>query len=204
MATKTYGLTTEARVKTRVDITANTYDAVIKSIIYAVTDFIEKSTNRRFQRTTYSNEIYDGCLFDGSRKGYLVLKNSPVISISSFQYRTGAKSNPSWVDFNSDNYQEINSNGIIQTDLPYGLQNIRISYVAGYLIDFSNMYDDTLHTLPFDISDLTERIVTRIFKKRISEGRSAEGFQQSQITWDNLLDDLDKEILANYRRVFIP
>lgn len=210
MATLAYALTSTAKVKDRLAVTVAdaTRDAVFLSMIYAATDFIEKACGGvRFKRTTYTQELYDGSMLGDMnvKMPNLILKNAPLISISAFQYRTGSRSNPSWVDFGADDYEPMLNAGILHVagGLPSGLQNIRISYIAGYLIDFTNEMDDSLHTLPHDISDLCERLVTKLIKRRESEGRSQESFNNSSINWGSFLEDHDKTIIANYRRTFL-
>lgn len=202
MTAVAYALSTEARIKTRLGITSAGFDTLIKRLLYGVTDFIEDQCGgRRFLRTTYTNEIYDGG--DGSQK-LLILRNAPVSTITSFQYRTGTKSSPTWVDFNADSYEEDDDRGVIEVALPKGRRNIRVTYTAGYLIDFSNEFDDAQHTLPYDISDLAEALVTRRFKKRDDEGKESVAFESSTTTWTKqLLDETDREVIANYRRNFI-
>ena len=207
MATNTYGLTTVTRMRNRLAITVtdSTLDSVITRMIYAATDYIERYCgNTRFLRLTYTNEIYNGSdPDDGTPLPYLVLKNQPLSSVTALQYRVGERSSPSWVDFGANDYEPDYELGIIRMfgKLPYGTQNIRVSYVAGYLIDFTNENDGALHTLPHEISDLCERLVTKLFKRRQSEGRSQEGFESSAITWGSFLEEHDKNILANYNRV---
>lgn len=209
MANITYALTSTDRVKNRIaiDSTDTTRDTVIKRMIYSATQFIEHACGGvRFERTTYTNEVYDGSPKQNMETSlpFLILKNSPVISISSFQYRTGSRSNPTWVSFATDDYEPDNETAMLRVwgGLPRGLQNIRVSYVAGYLIDFANEFDGALHTLPFEVSDLCERLVTKLLKRRESEGRSQESFNNSSINWGAFLEAHDREILANFRRVF--
>lgn len=55
--------------------------------------------------------------------------------------------------------------------------------------------------LPEELSDVCERAVVHLFKKRESEGRSSETFQESSINWQGSI--FDAEMLAtvkNYRR----
>lgn len=204
MATNTYALTTIDRIKTKLGITTTQSDTMLTRIIYSCTDFLENACSQRFLRTAYTQQLYDGSNIDGSPKTMLFLNNSNVTTISSFQYRTGAKSNPTWVDFQADTYQEMLVLGVIRVRLPPGLQNIRISYTAGYLIDFTNENDPALHTLPYDITDLCERLAIKFYKRRESEGRAAESFGsgggQSSITWKEELDDFDQTVIGNYTR----
>ena len=204
MATNSYALTTIDRIKSKLGMTTTQSDTMLTRIVYACTDYIENACSQRFQRTTYTNELYDGSNIDGSPKSMLFLKNGSVTTISSFQYRTGSKTSATWVDFQADTYQEMLALGVIRVRLPSGLQNIRISYIAGYLIDFANENDPALHTLPFDITDLCERLAIKYYKRRESEGRSAESFGsgggQSSITWKDDLSDEDKTVIGNYAR----
>lgn len=199
MATNNYALTTKERIKARLGITVTGFDTVLDRLIYSMTDFLEGKCERRFLKTVYTQEIYDGSYATGQARKVLTLRNAPLISIEAFQYRTGAKSNPDWVDFQTDQYQERYDTATIFGYMPLGFQNIRISYTAGYLFDWTNENDPSKHTLPYDITDLCERLVIRLFKKRESEGRSNESVQGSSITWaSDLLDPQDKQIIGNY------
>lgn len=205
MATVTHALTTEARIKTRLGITSSGFDTLIKRLMYAVTDFIEKECGgRRFKETSYTQEIYDGSPLNDEATDvpYLVLKNAPVSAISAFEYRTGSRSNPAWVAFATDDYEPRNSNGLLKVHggVPSGVQNIRISYTAGYKIDFSDEFNDAVHTLPYEISDLAERLVVKRFKKREKDGVSHESFGETTLDWKELLEEQDKATLAQYLR----
>lgn len=131
------------------------------------------------------------------------MKNAPVTTITAFQYRTGTRTSPVWVDFNADDYEPLNERGIIKADLPAGHQNVKLSYVAGYKIDFSDPYNDTKHTLPFEVSNLCEKMVIKMIKKRESEGKSQETLRDSTINWGPFLDPEDYSVIARYRRVTI-
>ena len=196
-------LTTAARVKANLGITVTDHDAVINQYVAECSEFIENMCNRRFKRATYTQELYNGSYADGSAKNCLVLNAAPLVSISLPEYRTGLKSNPNWVTYPSDNYQEELAPAIINGRMPAGIQNIRATYVAGYLIDFTDPYNSTLHTLPAEISGLCERLVARRFKKRDSEGRTSDGFGGSTVTWGKLIEEADQSILSNYQRIII-
>lgn len=202
----TYGLTSTTRIKNKLGITSSSFDNVIKRLIYSVTDRIEKQTGRRFERATYTNETYNGEDILESRKKFIVVKNAPISTISSFQYDAGDNTTPSWTDFLATDYDSLDEDGIIRVyqSVPRGLNNIRISYTGGYLIDFDNEFDDSLHTLPYDITEVCERAVIRLFKRRESEGKSAETFETSSITWSGeVFDDDDKQVISNYKRFIL-
>ena len=56
-------------------------------------------------------------------------------------------------------------------------------------------------TMPEDLVDVCERAVVHIFKKRESEGRTAESFQESSINWaDSIFNAEMQATIKNYRR----
>lgn len=196
-----YGLTSKGRVKDRLGLTVASVDTIIDRLIAAVTDYIEgECGSRRFLRTTYTNELIT---IRNSGQKFLAVKHTPLVSISSLQYRTGLKSNPNYTDFNTDDWEIVNDggSGLIRV---YGLSEdinfARISYIAGYLIDFDNAGTAT-HTLPYDLSDLAERLVVKLFKKREHDGVANETSAASSVTWKEFLDDVDKQVIARYRRL---
>ena len=200
-----HALTTKERVKARLEMDETGLDTVIDRFIASATDYIEKQCDRRFKRTTYSNEVYNGSDMGPNPVGkpFLILRNAPVSALTSIEYRQGLPSNPTWTAYTTDDYVLDPTSGIVQVTLPVGFQNVRASYSAGYLIDFTNEYNLSNHTLPADISNLCEKIVVKMLKKRDSEGRTQETFRESTIAWGPLLDAEDKDTIANYRRVLI-
>lgn len=194
-----YALTTVARVKTRMSIDASGFDTLLLYLINSVTDLVEGECNRRFKETTYTNEIYS---IGGS--GLLILKQAPVSTVTSIQYRAGLKSNPTWTDFAADDWEllEDGSTGIIEFhgSSSRGVNNLRATYVAGYKINFTNYGDTNTHTLPADLTDLVERIVVKLFKRREAEGKSQDSFNNGSITWKDTLSAEDQSTLAKYRR----
>jgi len=202
-----YALTTRQRIKDRLTITAATQDVLVDRLISAATDLIESMTNRRFKKTTYTNEVYS---VYGAKAEYIFLKQLPVIVLTSFQFRAGTPSNPAWTSFLVDTYELLQegASGIIKVygglggifgGFSGGINQTRVTYDAGYLIDFANAGTAT-HTLPFDISDLCERITIKLYKRRESEGKLNEAYDGGSVTWKDLLDAEDKLTIAKYRR----
>jgi len=197
-----YALTTVARVKDRLNMSESNLDTVLARIISGVTDLIEgECGGRRFLETTYTNEIVT--IFNKNQK-MLGLKNFPISSISSLQYRTGLKSNPNYTDFNTDDWEILGdgASGLIRV---YGLFNevnaLRMTYVAGYKISWDNVGNVAIHNLPADLSDLCERLTIKLFKKREQEGKTSETFEGATVTYEDLINDADKRIIARYRRL---
>lgn len=202
-----YALTTKTRIKSRLQINTTSFDDVIETMIAATTAKIEQMAGRRFKDTTYTQELYDGVDAYGDRMSYIVLKNSPIISFTSLEYKSGNNEDPTWFEYTSNDYDLNETSGVIyfNSDMPRGRQNVRATYRAGYLIDFdtSDVYS-TAHTLPFDISEVCEEVVVRLFKKRDSEGRSQESFQESSVTWnENVFTPENVTTINNYRRVVL-
>lgn len=196
-------LTTKERVKQRIDLqdTASR-DDLLDALIYAVSSFIESHCSRTFGENTYTDELYDGMQIDGTPKKMLILNNAPIKTLTKYEYRGGLRTNPTWFEFQADSYEILKDRGILMNDgdLPKDYRNIRVTYDAGYKVDFDNFDDSSKHELPFDLSDLAERLVVRQFKRREMQGFSSTQQQQSSIELKNQVDPMDKEILANYMR----
>jgi hypothetical protein len=200
-----YALTNKARVKARMQIDTTSFDDVIDSIIAATTNRIEQMAGRRFLATTYTDELYDGSDAYGDAQSVFILNNAPVLSLTSIAYKTGANSSPTWVSYTEDDYDLNDHNGIVYMKLPRGRQNVRALYQAGYLINFSDtttVYSSTQHTLPYDLTEVCEEVVVRIFKRRDSDGKQSETFNASTITWtDKIFSAEHISTINNYRRV---
>lgn len=207
MSIISHALTNLDRVKSRLGITATGFDTLLEELINSITDWIEgECGERRFKETTYTNEIHDGSKpveIEEGRKKYLILKCAPITALTSFQYNGGTISLPSWTNFIANDYQLLDKEGMIYVfgSLPRGFRNIRVTYIAGYKIDFVNETDATKHNLPFDVSNLAERLVVKEFKRREEVGKSGESMGDATINWFDHLEEEDKAVLARYRRI---
>lgn len=198
---KPHALTSIARVKARLSITVTDFDTLFERLINAATDTIENFIgNCRLLETTYTQEVYSGG--DGQQK-FVTLRNYPVTALTAAQYRAGIPGIPAWTDFIVSQYELVTSERVPRRIRIYnyvygGTNNLRFTYTAGYKIDFTNPADATKHTLPFDISDVCERMVVWAFKKRDAEGKSSEGAQEASVSWLSGMSQDDKDILADY------
>lgn len=200
-----YQLTTKERVKTRLGITTTTWDGFFDALIYATTSRIEQMTGRRFEEEDFV-ELYDGSDVYGTPLTALILKNAPVTeSPITLEYKAGNNSTPSWTAYSVNDFDIDEEMGVIHPNFtfPHGKQNIKATYTAGYVISFTGSYGvNSTHTLPLDITEVCEEVVTRLFKKRDSEGRSSESFQESSVTWnENVFTPENIATIKNYRRV---
>mgnify|MGYP001572886535 CR=1 FL=1 len=85
--------------------------------------------------------------------------------------------------------------------MPVGKRNIRISYAAGYKIDFGHETDAAKHNLPFDVSALAERLAVKEFKRREDVGKSGETVGDATVNYFDHLEEEDKAVLARYKRL---
>lgn len=205
-----YALTTLDRIKDKLGMDKPTQDLVLSRIINSVTDWIENQCNRRFLRTTYTNELYS---IKGARETILLLKQAPVTTLGAIQYRQGSVGSPTWTPYTSNDYELVGdgSSGIIKfytylnQGLVQGVNTLRVaSYTAGYLIDFKNVGDTSLHNLPAEISELAEKLVIKIYQRRMHPGKTSESFNGNSITWSKELDPEDNETLKAHRRIVMP
>jgi uncharacterized phiE125 gp8 family phage protein len=183
-----YALTTVARVKTRLGISDSNDDTLLLQLVNEATDAIESFCDRRFKSTTYTTEVYSGG--DGGHYR-LVLRQSPVTTLTAFQFRQGSISNSTYSAVDADSYEleDAGRTGIIGCLFPlsYGMNNYRVTYTAGYLIDFANEGDVTKHTLPADLTSACEQLVAMMYNVRKSAGVQSEALGAHNVTWSDLL-----------------
>lgn len=198
MAIVAHALSTVARVKSRLDIPVATtdWDALIAELINGSTDLIEAFVGRRFLTAVYTNELYS--ITQG--KTIVYLRHWPVTAVSSAQYRAGTPDNPNWTTLLASEYElkEDGRQGAIKlyTSLG-GINCFRITYTAGYTIDFTA--GDT--KLPFSISEICEKLVVKAFKKRTDEGKSAVAAAEGSTTYTTEdLSSMDQKVLRQFQR----
>lgn len=124
----------------------------------------------------------------------------------SFQFRAGPPSNPNWTPFITDQYELVNDGkaGVIRIygSLPSVYSNMaRISYVAGYAIDWPNAGNNTTHKLPADLSNMVENVVVRAFKRRQLAGKTSEALDGATTAWNKEIDSDDQAVIGHYRRM---
>jgi hypothetical protein len=194
------------------------YDTVLTRMINYATDYINNECGRTsFVQQTYVNDTYS---IDNPRQSFLSLRNTPVfptsdgVHITSFQWRAGTPSNPSWTDFIPDQYELVNPrtdpvsgqiwypSGEIRVYgvLPRIYNNmIRASYVGGYPVNWANPEDHNTHWLPGDITSVCENLVVRRFKRRQLAGMSSQALEGATHSWRNEIDAEDLDVLGQYR-----
>lgn len=195
----TDALTTRQKVKDYLGITDAGTDTVIDELITYVTQMIKSYCGgRNFLSASYT-EIYDSY----RNRRSIFLKQRPVTSVSVVEYRSGTPTTPVWVTYNADGYLTYLEEGYIKfyAKLPEISQGLRVTYVAGYLIDFANEFSAT-HTLPEDLTLVATEIVAKIFNTRKSAGilnETTEGQSVSYSYKSHELDDNSRNILSSYQ-----
>jgi hypothetical protein len=188
------------------------YDAILIRMINWASNFISNECGRTsFVQMTYTHDTYS---IENSRQHILLLRNAPVLSISSFQWRAGTPSNPTWTDFLADQYELIDpvtepTSGTVWYPkgeirvygvMPRITSNmIRATYIAGYPVNWNNPEDHLTHWLPGDITSVCENLVVRRFRRRMLAGQSSQALEGATTSWRDKLDEEDLMVLGQYR-----
>lgn len=191
------------------------FDNVLARYINWATNYINNECGRPggFVQQTYVNDTYST---SNPNQKFLLLRNTPVFWITSFQWRPGTPTNPNWTDFIPDQYELVDPrtdpvSGItwypsakirIYGVLPRIYNNmIRCSYVAGYPVNWSNAEDHNTHWLPGDLTNVCENLVVRRFKRRQLAGQSSQSLEGANTSWRNEIDAEDIDVLNQYKDV---
>lgn len=193
-------LTTRQKVKDYLSISDSTGDTIIDELITQVTAFIKNYCGgRNFLAADYV-EMYDS--FRYRRK--IFLKQRPVNSITTVEYRSGTPTSVVWVVYNADAYLKYLDEGYVHfyAQLPEVHLGLRVSYNAGYLIDFTDEFNVVHHTLPQDITMVANELIAKVYNTRKAAGllqESTEGQSLSYSFKSRELDDNSRNILAQYK-----
>lgn len=185
MATVAHALTTLANVKSYLGISSSSFDTLLEVLIDNVTEFVEgKLGGRRIKTETYTDELYDG----GNTE--IFLRQFPVTDLTKIQHRSGEISNPTFNDFNANDFILYEGGGFIHFfgGTPKGHLNLRFTYVAGF------------GEIPDDIEMIAKQLVAKAFDQRKSQGKSSERLENSSIDWTTMLSPEQKSVLARYRK----
>lgn len=188
MSLVSYALTTVARFKLYAGISGSSEDSKIESLINSVTDYIERRTNRRFKKTSYTEK------YDGEDSKILILRQFPVFSSPAVQLyeRDTYVNEDEWDVIDTEDYYVDNEEGIITATFSFveGKQNYKVVYTAGYDIDTSNK---TLELV--GLSDL-ELVVWELVKTFLKKSKSDNTIRQIRlgdrsIAYDKIISEDD-------------
>lgn len=204
MSVNAYALTTVARLKAYLGISASTYDSVLEVIINALTDFIENECDRRFKQTAYS-----GTKLDGKGSNEIVLPQWPVSSTATlklYERSGGTFGSDDWSEVDSSSYRIDYDSGIIRGNFKFakGFQNYKIDYTAGYNFDVNAGTPIYLSAIGLsDLELICWKLASREFAKRKGGGdiSSIRLYNYSvSFTKEAYSDDEVKEVLFKYKK----
>lgn len=206
MALNANAIITVAESKTQLKITGSTLDTTLESWINEASDWVENYINNKVVEQSISSEYHDGD--DGDR---LYTRYFPITQLStetsptnaqklaSLQYRNDPDS--SWVDIETNiNHISVNKEdsfiGLYDEVVPYGWQNIKISYKAGY-----NSTD-----IPLEIKTVCAEIVQMRYNEskqgndQLGRGNSSlnQGGGSVSVSYKDMFPKW-KDILSRYR-----
>lgn len=199
MANIAGALTTRQKVKDMMNITDNLSDSLIDSYIRSMTAFVQNYCGGRVFVSTSYVEIKDT---HASNK--LFLNQRPATLLTTLEYRAGTISAPIWMTYDVNSYYQYLTQGYLQFPAKFqpAPQVFRVSYTAGYLIDFDNEDDTTKHTLPFDLTNVCTELIGKKLNTRLSQGIYTETTEGQSITYESdryQLNDDHKVILNQYK-----
>lgn len=177
-------LTTLANVKSWLTIATTTDDAILTRMVTSVSNYIQSWLNRSFAVATYTD------IHNGSGTGYqLALHEYPIISVSSVTISGNII--PASPDGIQPGYM-FDARGIYFNgyQLTKGLQNVRITYSAGYAVT------------PPEIEQACIELISLRYRERsrIGEVSKSIGGEVISYTQKDFPDGV-KTILNNYKRV---
>jgi len=197
-----FALTTVARTKEFMGITVNTYDTVLERLINSATDYIEKYCGgRRFKRTSYIQETYDG-----NNSTSLSLRNFPVNTSTTVELerRESTLNEDNWQVIEGQDYFLYANEGVIT--YPTGFQRLpkayRMTYTAGY--DYDNITTFLSDVGMADLEWSCWELVKNTFNQKNQSGNiQSESIGNYSVTFANILNrnsDI-KEKLELYQKV---
>ena len=157
-------LTTVADVKELLGITGVTQDNIItRNINFATKVILNYCGVSSFRSTAYT-EYYDG--IGGTD---LVLRNRPVITLTSLSYRNEAGNTNSWTVVDTDEYF---------TDLDAGIIN-STAYFNGTYDQYKVVYTAGYATIPDDLAEACARLAGYMTEQGLA-GQSIKSKQEGQ------------------------
>lgn len=157
-------LTTVADVKEILGITGVTQDNLItRNINYATKIILNYCGVSSFKSTAYIEE------YDGIGGNELVLRNKPVITITSVEWRDEAGNNASYELLDTEDYFVDTAAGIIKSLITLGgsYHSWKVTYTAGYA------------TIPDDLAEACARMAAFVTENGTS-GTSIKSKQEGQ------------------------
>ena len=190
-----YALTTLQKVKDLLNITDTNSDTIINALINYNSMWVQNYCGgRNFLNQQYV-EVYDTRKM--SQK--IFLRQRPITSDMTtlvVKYRSGIPTNPVWVVYDANGYLLYQPEGYLHFYgyLPKVHQGLQITYNAGYLIDFTNEFDNTKHTLPEDLTWAVTQLIARDYNLRYAHGQSMVVTEGQKIQYADKTAPIDNDL----------
>lgn len=185
----TQDLTTTAKVKAYLQITASTWDTLFGTLVTYASMIIENYINRKLYSATYTE------YYDGNNEIKLFLNQYPISTVTTVKlYDYEQQTVLQTYTANEDYISYLNEGYIYKgSKWTYGHKNFQIVYIAGY------------STIPEDIELACNMIVANLFNMPDKSNISAERIGSYSINYlsEQGLPPQVKSILDNYKRVVI-
>lgn len=168
MATlKSYALTTVADVKELLDIpSSNTSkDNLITRKINQATAIIENYCGRRFKATNYTDELYNA-----SGTDQIVLKQRPIITLTSIEARDTSLNEDDFTTIDSELYFADNDSGVL------GLNFRSAGHWGRYAVTYRAGYED----IPDDLAEACAELAAYMAGNAGATGVNVTSKQEGQ------------------------
>lgn len=192
------------------------FDGILIRLINKATRYIGNECGGRiFVQQTYTHDTYS---IKTPSQDTLQLRQAPVTALTTFEWRAGTPTQPSWTAFIPDQYELINPqtdpisgityypSGMVRVYgvLPRIYNNmIRATYTAGYQVNWATAGDGNLHQLPDDLTSLCENLVVRFFSRRQFAGKTSQALEGATISWSPSLNEEDRDVIDQYKFLWL-
>src|SRR3972149_6886909 len=135
----------------------------------------------------------------------MLIRQFPVTEFTSLSFKGGTETVPTWTMIDPNYYTRDDARGMLYAHQGFvrGFQNLRVTYKAGYKIDFTTEAPAT-HTLPIELASVATEIVAKKFQLRNAQGIASETTEGQSITnardEGGTLSEEQKAILGTYVR----
>lgn len=176
-------ITTLASVKTYLNITASTSDALLTSLIASVQKAVENFIGYALDPASYVAE------YDGNGGDLMFVNNLPITAVTSLIIAglTIPASTGYTVNGYAFDYEKIWLRGYLYT---LGRKTVKVSYSAGYSV------------MPADLIQVANEMIALQYRERDWKGYKSKSLAGESITFENVIfSDEVKSIMTSYMRV---
>ena len=178
-----------AKLKSYLQITDNTNDTLLSSLIDQASVFIESYIGRKLEAQDYDVRM------DGHGENEFLFSQYPVNGLTDFKYNTWSIWTPVWEDYSADDYFLDSETGIFSLTfgIHKGIKNIRIVCNAGY------------EAIPEDLQRACMQIATYYYSQagKTTSQVKRERVDGAEIEYDTSIGGIEQDtyvILNKYKK----